>query len=477
MIRGLSFALQLPSVTRVSATTQVGAAARAANSNNAVANNNTSAKVMFGSQTSEISAVYSLSPKKMSTNVAQQSNPIIEGLMQSALGGASVSSMAGLGSALLDNLKDNRGDFTQTLTGVSAELGASAGANKSAVTLSIATKSGSTVHLTMTQQDDGIAVEVKTEGGTLNDDDAAAVANLGNALSKALSGLGQQPPKLDIAGLTNFDSKLLKSVDLKTDIRNGDDSLQSLNFHADSKERAVAYQDRDFSLKMSSDMTKPALSGSYGQQQLALKAYDDKFDKARIAGNGDRGQMEAMKSVFRALNTTRDAESAKTTAGQNLTLDTNGVSQLSGLNDFSLSLMKTETSPNPLHEEEKDRFAYTASQSSEEQTRDDGSKTIKQTTRSHLSAAWHEALDPSIPLALNKMKSSQNYFYHLVENDEENTTTLNYNGRGQLASVGHNEQVNNRATVQKYVLDKLVDQTVTPEKYSNSNVRSLLGSA
>ena len=477
MIRGLSFALQVPSVTRVNATTQVGTAVRAASSNNAVANNNTSAKVMFGSQTSEISAVYSLSPKKMSTGVAQQSNPIIEGLMQSALGSASVSSMAGLGSALLGNLKEPRGDFTQALTGVSTDVGASAGANKSAVTLSIATKSGSTVHLTMTQQDNGIAVEVKTEGEALNDDDAAAVANLGSALSKALSGLGQQPPKLDISGLTNFDSNRLKSVDLKTDIRNGDDSLQSLNFHADDKARSVAYQDGDYSLKMSSDMSKAALAGSYGQQQLALKAYDDKFDKARIAGNGDRGQMEAMKSVFRALNTTRDAESAKVTPGQNLTLDTSGVSQLSGLNDFSLSLVQTEKSPNPLHEEEKDRFAYTASQSSEEQTRDDGSKTVKQTARSHLSAAWHEAIDPSIPLALNKMKSSQNYFYHLVENDEENTTTLNYNGRGQLASVGHNEQVNNRSTVQKYVLGKLVDQTVTPEKYANSNVRSLLGSA
>ncbi len=36
----------------------------------------------------------------------------------------------------------------------------------------------------------------------------------------------------------------------------------------------------------------------------------------------------------------------------------NGKSQLSGLNDFSLSLTQTEKSINPLHEEEKDRFSY-----------------------------------------------------------------------------------------------------------------------
>jgi len=101
-------------------------------------------------------------------------------------------------------------------------------------------------------------------------------------------------------------------------------------------------------------------------------------------------------------------------------------------------------------------------------------KTVKQTTHSHLSAAWHEALDPSIPLALNAMKSSQNYYYHLLDNDEESATTLNFNGHGQLASVGQHEQVNNRETVKKYVLGKLVDQTVTPEAYSRDKQLAIL---
>ncbi|MBS1204340.1 MAG: hypothetical protein H6R25_1239 [Proteobacteria bacterium] len=80
-------------------------------------------------------------------------------------------------------------------------------------------------------------------------------------------------------------------------------------------------------------------------------------------------------------------------------------------------------------------------------------------------------------VALNKMKSSQNYTYHLLENDEESSTTLNYNSRGMLGSIGHNEQVNNRGTVKKYVRGELVDQTVTPVQYARNNVLSLLKSA
>ncbi len=223
--------------------------------------------------------------------------------MQSAKGSNSVSAFGSLGSVLLSNLKENRADFTRALTGVGMN---GSGGNESAITLDIVTQSGSTVHLIATQQDDGMAVEVKTEGDSLNDDEAEAVAKLGESLQKTLSGLGRNPPEVDVKGLTQFDSSVLKSVDLKTDMRTGDTSLQSLNFHADTKERWIAYEDKDFSLKMSSDLSQSGLSGNYAQQQSALNAYDSKFDKARIAGHGDRAQMEALKSVFRALNTTTE---------------------------------------------------------------------------------------------------------------------------------------------------------------------------
>ena len=163
-------------------------------------------------------------------------------------------------------------------------MGIARAANDSAISMDIVTQSGTRVQLVMSQQDDGMTVQLKTDGEALNDDEAAAIAGLGKALGETLSGLGKQQPQLDISGLTQFDTRLLKSVDLKTDLRNDDKSLQSLNFHADNKTRSTAYEDGDFSLKMSSDMAHSAFAGNAAQQQIALSAWDSKFDKARTAG-------------------------------------------------------------------------------------------------------------------------------------------------------------------------------------------------
>ncbi len=467
MITGLNLS-SLSSAMRVASSSYASTTVRVTTSAATPVETQSSTKVMFGSQTSDISAVYSLSPKKISATSEQ--DPVIKGLLQAA---ASSGSLSSLGSALLGNLKESRTDVTQAVT---STLSGVAG-QQSAVSLDIVTQSGSTLHLNMTQKDDGVAVELKTDGETLNDDEAAAVANLGASLEKALDGLKQNPPKIDISGLANFDSSVLKSVDLKTDLRTDDESVQSLNFHASTTDRYVAYQDKDFSLKVSSDMSNPTLAGDYAQQQATLSAYDTKFDKARATGHGDRDQMDALKSVFRALNTTASAQRSAITVGADIRVDSSAQSQLSGLNDFSLSLTQTEKATNPARDDEKDRFSYQASQSTVENVLSDGSKSVKQTSRSHLSAAWHESLDPSIPLSLNKMKSSQNYTYHQLENDEESSTTLNYNSHGMLASVGHNEQVNNRETVKKYVRGEMVDQTTTPLQYARSNVLSLLKDA
>lgn len=434
---------------------------------------NASTKVTFGSQTQDIAAIYSLSPQKISASASTQANSMITDLMQSARGGASVSSFSGLGSALLENLKENRGDFTQALTRTNAE--ASVGSvGKSALSLDITTRSGATVHLTLTQQDDGIAVSVKTEGNQLNDEEAEAVASLGKAFQSVVDGLGKQPPELDISGLTKFNSSVLKSIDLKTDVRNGDDSLQSLNFHTDSSESWIAYQDADFSLKMTSDRSTSNDPGDRVAQQIALAAYDKQFDKARIDGHGDRNQMDLLKSVFHALNTPQSESIDVTGKSAEVRTGASSSSPAKGLNDFSLSLTQTSKSINPARADEKESFSYQASQTTEESRSYDGSRSVKQTAHNHLSASWYQQLDPSIPLSLNKDKTSQNYIYHTLENDEVNTTTLNYNSKGQLASVRNQIQVNNLETMKKYVMGDLMDEINTPEKYNRETVKKLL---
>jgi len=468
MITGINRLSQL-TVAHMAPSVSTSPAARVGSSshNAALPGAEASTKVIFGSQSEEIAAVYDMSAQKVS---AGQNSSEIQSLMKTVSGSSSVASLSGLGSALLSNLQNNPDDISQSISGTSLNAGIS-GATKSAVTLNIVTQSGSTVHLTLSRQDDGIAVEVKTEGEPLNKDEAEAVANLSKAFGKTLDGLGREPPELDIGDLTQFDSSLLKSVDLKTDMRRGDITLQSLNFHADASERWVAYEDQDFSLKMTSDAASQTLPGSYAQQQLALKAWDNKFDKARTDGHGDLGQMAALKSVFHALNSTASAQSASPTG---ITEIRAGASRLSGLNDFSLSLTQANKSLNPARSDEKQSFAYQASQNTQEIMRNDGSKSIKQTNRSHLSASWYTALDPSTPLALSATKSSQNYYYHMLEQDEESTTTLNYNMQGNLASVGQHEKVDNRETVKKYVRGELVDETITPLQYENSTIQRLL---
>lgn len=432
-----------------------------------------STKVIFGSQSSEIAEIYSLSPQKRVTTPTAMDSTHIQSLMRSALSSEASTSFSGLGGELLKQLKDNPGDLSQVLT--AAQVGDSAvnSLQESAVTLTITTQSGSSVNITLTQQSDGIAVEVKTTGNTLNQDEAEAVSQLGNAFQKALDGLAKQPPQLDIEGLTKFDSSVLKSVDLKTDIRRGDTEIQSLNFHADGAERWVGYQDQDFSLKMTSDRNQLALSGDALQKQLALSAYEKQFDKARSDGNGDKAQMNVLKSVFRALNST-DAAQENDAAGPVNTairLGSDSKARLSGLADFSLSLTQKEESVNPFRPNEKQSFSYQASQTTEDNRQPaDGSGNIKQTSHAHLSASWYKPIDASTPLSLSMLKSSQNYYYHEVEQDSVNVTTLNFNNQGKLASVGYLSQVDNRETVKKYLLGELVENITTPEKYTRENL-------
>lgn len=434
-----------------------------------------SAKVIFGSQSSEIAEIYSISPQKRVTTPAGMNSTQIQNLMHSVMTSGPSIGFNGLGSALLAQLQDNPGDLTQVLT--AAQVGESAvmAGQDSAVALTITTQTGVTVSLSLTRQSDGMAVEIKTSG-TLSKDESEAIAGLGEAFQKALNGLAQQPPKMDLSGLTTFDSSILKSVDLKTDIRSGDIKLQSLNFRADDAERWVAYQDQDVSLKMTSDLSQSTIGRNAARQLLTLSAYDKQFDKARSDGHGDKAQMDMLKSVFRALNAASPSQQseATTAASTAIRLGSTAASRLSGLNDFSLELTQTEKSINPYRQDEKQSFSYQASQTTENNRLFDGSGSIKQTNHAHLSASWYKPVDASIPLSLNMMKSSQNYYYHQLEQDSVNTTSLNFNTQGQLASVGSTSQISNRETVTKYVLGEVIESLTTPEEENKENLIKLL---
>ena len=75
---------------------------------------------------------------------------------------------------------------------------------------------------------------------------------------------------------------------------------------------------------------------------------------------------------------------------------------------------------------------------------------------------------------MNMMKSSQNYIYHQLEQDSLNTTSLNFNNQGQLASVGTTSRINNHETVTRYVLGEVIESLTTPEEEEKENLLNLL---
>ncbi len=77
MINGLNLS-SLSSAARVTPSSTVNTSARTASNNSTSAGATASAKVMFGSQTAEIAAVYSLSPKKISASTSLQNNATIQ---------------------------------------------------------------------------------------------------------------------------------------------------------------------------------------------------------------------------------------------------------------------------------------------------------------------------------------------------------------------------------------------------------------
>ncbi|MCT6971877.1 hypothetical protein M1699_23615, partial [Salmonella enterica subsp. enterica serovar Albany] len=70
-------------------------------------------------------------------------------------------------------------------------------------------------------------------------DELKAVGQLGSAFQASVDGLTAVPPKLDLSQLTQFDSKVLASVDLNAKVTSqGRDDL-TLAFHADSQSRTT----------------------------------------------------------------------------------------------------------------------------------------------------------------------------------------------------------------------------------------------
>lgn len=413
-------------------------------------------------------AVYSLNPAK-TINTAGLEYSQLSIQMSANVRGPQANAFQGLGKALLEGLKDHPNGVT--LSAVAETEDAQARQPDRAVALTITTASGINVSLGMTRNQNGLAVELKTSGGELSEEETAAIAGLAGAFQSALDGLSADTPSLNVQGLMNFDSTLLKAVDLQTDVRKDTDSLQSLKFHADNSARAMSYKTDEVAFELSTDLSHPETVGSYGQQQQALASWASQLDSARTRGQGDKNLIDMFKNSFMALNSQYGSNETDNRLNI-ITRTTDNIVQenLSGLADYSANFKQADKSPNPLRKDERDSFAYSSSQRTEREN----AYNLSQKTTSHLQASYHQPLDKTLPLALTLEASSQNYSYHQIDDSSSTGTALAFNDKGEVKSVTNTAEKHNVETVKKYNAGRLIEESRTPYDDEQTSSRALI---
>jgi hypothetical protein len=379
----------------------------------------------------------------------------------------------GLGAALLDRFKTGTSDtdnFSQSIAQFAP--GAQPDAIRKSVAqtqlhteadnqikLTIKTASGAQVAVSLGSEQDGLAVQVQVTDGTLTDADRDALSKLADAFQGAIDGLAKNPPQLDLTGLTKFDPAVLSSIDLHADVNS-----QALDFHADSTRRTVSSSGPIGELKLSVDLTNPAILGNAKQQASAIDRYLKQFDYERQRGHGDTTLMDMFKDAFSELNSNYPAtakQRADTLAPQTISLTQIDHSVITGLADFSASVTQNSASSNPLQPGEKDTFSYQLSQQSSVKGPNQLNRSITQTQQAHLSASFHVSSVPGVSIGQMTDSKSQNYTYHQINDDASSVATIAYN-KGALIKASLVQSASQSERMQTYEMGKLTgDDTTT----------------
>lgn len=392
----------------------------------------------------------------------------------------------GLGASLLNQLAQTNKAISQSvirsttgrplepaaLEAAQAKLHSTAADN--AISLTLRTASGKTVQLTLTSQDDGLAVQAQVSGGELSGDELAALGKMADGFQSAIDGLTRNPPTLKLEALTQFDSNVFASVDLNTRLKLNDDSTQTLVLHADADGRSVSMSGAAGDLNLSVDLKNAAIIGDGEQQAKALKGYMNQIEAARKRGDGDRQLLSMFEDAFTTLHghypAARAATAPQTVNSIELT-DTDH-SLLTGLADFSASVAEKSKEGNPARPGELDSFAYDVSQTTENKGRDQLNRTLVQEQQSHLVASYHKPLWPGQKLDLTTDPNSQNYQYFQINDQASSRASIGYE-KGALVNASISQSASQSTRISRYVLGHLEEDKTTPLKASKT--QNLLG--
>ena len=151
-------------------------------------------------------------------------------------------------------------------------------------------------------------------------------------------------------------------------------------------------------------------------------------------------------------------------------------SLLSGLADFSASMVQAPNASNPMRPDEVDSFSYKVSQNTSVTGNDPRNRAIHQDQQAQLAASFHRALSPGASLSLTAAKESQFYEFVKVDDQAKASTDIAYeDGARTQATVAQSARQSTQ--VQRYLMGKLASDTTVPlEGQRVSDVRQLLSS-
>jgi len=242
----------------------------------------------------------------------------------------------GLGGALLKQLADTGERYAQTLAEVvpmpadggatdpaaSTDPAAAAAAlqqqalagvatHAAAVSLKLQTRSGQTVELRIGVNSGesggtrGLQVEVSSSG-PLSGAERDALATLSDGLDRALEGLGDGAPTLDLSGLTGFDADgVLTGLDLRIDNPDAPadrpGQLRSFSLQLGAEKKSLALRTTSGEMSLEVDAASTTAAPASGQRWSAIDQLLQQIDAAAERGHADAAMTKSFKDAFRQL--------------------------------------------------------------------------------------------------------------------------------------------------------------------------------
>lgn len=240
----------------------------------------------------------------------------------------------GLGGALLAQLADSPTSYKQTLADYVEPAADAAGAaateaaadpealrqqalsgvatQAATVELKVQTRSGQTLELSIAVNDGslggtrGLQVQLKSSG-PLDSAEKAALAHLSEGLDRALEGLGQGAPQLDLAQLMSVDKQVFTSLDLKVEDPRGlgpnaaPGALGSFSLQLGPETKNLSMKGANGEMSIRVDAASPLGQGSAAQRRSAVDKMLQQIDAAAERGHADAQLVARFKDGFKQL--------------------------------------------------------------------------------------------------------------------------------------------------------------------------------